>query len=70
MSKKISFGFALPEDLLREVDARRGLVPRTRYIEQLVVRHLRPDEESLEIQNCEDERPELRRGTDRRRDKV
>jgi hypothetical protein len=37
---RIPFGLTLPELLLNKLDARRGLVPRTRYVEQLIEKDL------------------------------
>lgn len=35
-TKRMTFGCSLPDGMLMLIDARRGLVPRTRYIEQLL----------------------------------
>jgi len=55
IGRRASFGCTLPGRLLQEIDRRRGMVNRSRYIEMLIDRALDMDEH-----------PELRRGSDRR----
>lgn len=59
LNRRASFGCTLPGWMLKEIDRRRGLVNRSRYIEMLLNRALDLDGWS--------NHPEEWRGTDRRR---
>lgn len=38
---RIPFGLTLPEELLNRLDDRRGLIPRTKFVEKLIENALR-----------------------------
>ena len=35
---RVQFGCTLPRDLLEKLDERRGMIPRTKYLEALIVK--------------------------------
>jgi metal-responsive CopG/Arc/MetJ family transcriptional regulator len=45
-SHRVTFGCSLPDQLLKKLDSERGLVPRTRYVEQLIEKGLAASHEA------------------------
>ena len=51
---RLIFSFSLPPELVKEIDARRGLIKRSTYVEKLLVEGLLMDKEIARREHAKD----------------